>query len=150
MAVVMNNIMLKSTFSGMNVNTNKTVKKYVCNNYKRRINTIMKATNSKDDNVSLNFSSWAPEVINSRCAMIGVTSGVLNEFYTGNDFVQQFQHNFPVFVLVSLLVTLGTFKTGKPETDQSGVFTPEAELLNGRVAMLAIASKLLIDYTSTF
>tara|TARA_Y100000389_G_scaffold176777_1_gene188528 strand:- start:242 stop:490 length:249 start_codon:yes stop_codon:yes gene_type:complete len=81
--------------------------------------------------------------------MVGVTSGVLNEFYTDNNFVQQFQHNFPVFILVSLLVTLGTFKTGKPESDESGVFTPEAELLNGRVAMLAIASKLLIDYTST-
>ncbi len=77
------------------------------------------------------------EKLNGRCAMQG-TLWAAGEAMTGN-------HQFDAlyFSLVTGAVALGTAITYDEESDLSySVFTPEAELDNGRLAMLGMGAYL--------
>lgn len=75
------------------------------------------------------------EKLNGRCAMQGVLWSAA-EAITGN-------HQFDALYLVGVTgaVALGTAITYDPDEELSySVFTPEAELLNGRGAMIGMAA----------
>lgn len=99
---------------------------------------------------SLKFNSWAPELINGRCAMLGYVAGYGYEALMHESFVSQAQEYWWAFVVVSILVTLGTLKTGKPTKECVMVngLTPEAELFNGRAAMIGFASTLAFELST--
>jgi hypothetical protein len=106
-------------------------------------------TNSTTKKNALNFNNWAPELINARCAMIGIVSGYGYELINDKTFTEQFIDLYPYFFVVSVLVTIGTLKAGKPildKTNKNFIFTPEAELLNGRIAMIAFLSTVVNEY----
>ena len=81
------------------------------------------------------------EKLNGRCAMQGVLWSAA-EAITGN-------HQFDALYLVGVTgaVALGTAITFDDENDLSySIFTPEAELNNGRLAMLGMAGLAITNY----
>lgn len=82
------------------------------------------------------------EKLNGRLAMQGVTWGTINQFMLHEGGIQQQiqdPHNLMTAAAVTTLVALGTSVTQNDEDHESYfAWTPEAELLNGRAAMMAI------------
>ncbi|PNW72174.1 hypothetical protein CHLRE_16g679250v5 [Chlamydomonas reinhardtii] len=106
----------------------------------------------KDYRVSLfdamKFNGPAPELINGRLAMLGLVAGAWEEAHgAGQTFAQQ-AAQLPlaellllgVWVYASLVPIL---KGAKMEA--FGMFTPRAEITNGRAAMLALGVLLLLE-----
>ena len=87
------------------------------------------------------------EKINGRCAMIGFTSALAEELVTGHTLTDQFMDNIPLVVITSALVTLGTASNPKDEGIIRGQFKPDVEELNGRLAMIGMASLFLSETT---
>ena len=87
------------------------------------------------------------EKVNGRVAMIGFTSAMAEELINGHPLVDQFMDNVPLVVITSALVTLGTASNPKDEGVGIKGFTRETEELNGRIAMLGMASLLLTETT---
>lgn len=87
------------------------------------------------------------EKVNGRLAMIGFTSAMAEEIVNGHPLVTQFVDNIPLVVIASALVTLGTASNPKDEGEGIVGFTPETEELNGRLAMLGIASLFITETT---
>jgi hypothetical protein len=85
------------------------------------------------------------ERVNGRAAMIGFTSAVIDEVMTGNPISTQFHDNVGLSVAVASLAFLGTAANPKDEGYVQGFWKPETELLNGRLAMVGIASLLLTE-----
>jgi len=85
---------------------------------------------------AMRFRGIAPETINSRLAMIGVTTGFLTKWITGeNTFSQYAAAPLPViltfitFIVASLIpITKGV----TPEKAAYGIWQPKAEIYNGR------------------
>ena len=96
------------------------------------------------------FNSWAPELINGRCAMIGFVSGYGYEIVNNESLYQQFQDMYPYFVAVYVLIAIATLKSGKPTSEDVKIngLTPEAELFNGRAAMLGVSGTILYEMLS--
>lgn len=95
---------------------------------------------------AMRFKSAAPEIINCRLAMLGVVSGLAAEKVSGLNVFQQVQSApvavaaaWAVFIVASLVPIL----RGQPRTNTKGplsnLFTPDAELYNGRLAMIGFA-----------
>ena len=81
------------------------------------------------------------EKLNGRLAMQGVTWGAINQIVLHEGGVQQQiqdPHNILTLGAVTALVSLGTSVTQNNEHESYFAWTPEAELLNGRAAMLAM------------
>jgi hypothetical protein len=87
------------------------------------------------------------EKINGRCAMIGFTSALAEELVTGHTLTEQFMDNIPLVVITASLVTLGTASNPRDEGIIRGQFKPDVEELNGRLAMVGMASLLLSEAT---
>ena len=85
------------------------------------------------------------ERVNGRAAMIGFTSAVIDEVMTGNSIGTQFHDNIGLSVAVASLVFLGTAANSKDEGYVQGFWKPETELVNGRLAMVGIASLFLTE-----
>ena len=85
------------------------------------------------------------ERVNGRAAMIGFTSAVIDEVMTGNSISTQFHDNIGLSIAVASLAFLGTAANPKDEGYVQGFWKPETELLNGRLAMVGIASLLLTE-----
>ena len=122
----------------------------VCRNSSNQVSTpSFKARTQKVYN-DMKINSWAPELINGRCAMLGYVAGYGYEFVNDESFLNQSLEYWPAFVIVSLLVTIATLNTGKPTTEDVEIngLTPEAELFNGRAAMIGITSTLLYELMS--
>ena len=85
------------------------------------------------------------ERVNGRAAMIGFTSAVIDEVMTGNSISTQFHDNIGLSIAVTSLAFLGTAVNPKDEGYVQGFWKPETELLNGRLAMVGIASLLLTE-----
>ena len=146
---------IQSKFSQKNTNTqfnNKSLR------FSAKKRVLTKCTNVQDDKNNsgvvpkgvdvMRFDSWAPELINGRCAMLGYVAGYGYEAVTHESLSSQSQDYWPYFVTVSVLVTILTLNTGKPtkEDVQVSGLTPDAELFNGRAAMIGIASTLLYEF----
>ena len=101
-------------------------------------------SNIRDD---MKITSWAPELINGRCAMLGYGAGYGYEIVKHESLSNQFVDYWPCFAAVALVTTFATLKTGKPNLTDVKIngLTPDAELFNGRAAMIGISSTLLYE-----
>jgi len=95
---------------------------------------------------AMRFKGAAPEVINSRLAMLGFVLAVGLEAITGKNVIEQVQSwplataaVFGTFIVASLIPIL----RGVPRKDGLGPFTAKAEILNGRVAMVGFTGLVL-------
>lgn len=96
---------------------------------------------SKNPNDSKRAIAHVAEKLNGRLAMQGVTWGTINQFMLHEGGIQQQiqdPHNLMTAAAVTTLVSLGTSVTQNEEQSYFS-WTPDAELLNGRIAMLAMA-----------
>ncbi len=79
------------------------------------------------------------EVLNGRAAMQGVLWGSLNWVMTGENIIQQIED--PMYAIaasgvVTTLALASLFTAENFSAEKIGAFTPDAELKNGRLAML--------------
>lgn len=94
------------------------------------------------------FSGPAPELVNGRLAMLGVVAALGAEFASGESVLQQLSEaTVPIaitFVAFSVASLVPIFKGANPK-EAFGPFTPQAELVNGRAAMIGAAALLSIE-----
>ena len=79
------------------------------------------------------------EVLNGRAAMQGVLWGSLNWMMTGENVIQQIEDPLYAIAASGVVTTLAWASMITSEnfsTEKIGAFTPDAELKNGRLAML--------------
>ena len=93
------------------------------------------------------FSGPAPELVNGRLAMLAVVAAIGAELSSGETVLRQLADEptaimltFITFTVASLIPLLSSTKR-----EAFAFFTPEAEMLNGRAAMLGLASLLVIE-----
>jgi len=93
----------------------------------------------------MRFNGAGPEVINSRLAMIGCVTAIAAELSTHTTVAQQVA-SAPLLVAgVGILFTVASLIPmikGVPRKGNS-IFTSDAEIINGRVAMLGFAGIIL-------
>ena len=109
---------------------------------KKNIDPMLETNNRFLKSINeLQFNNWAPEVINGRCAMLGMVSGIGYEMTTGTNILDQ-PYVWVSLWLSSLIITFASVYAGDPKLSlfhyNNKPFTHEAELLNGRVAMLGV------------
>jgi len=85
------------------------------------------------------------ERVNGRCAMIGFSAAVAEEFVTHQPVMEQFMDNVGLAVTVIGLVIVGTASNPKDEGFLWGVFNRQAEIINGRAAMIGLISLLISE-----
>ncbi|KAJ9536965.1 hypothetical protein OSB04_029698 [Centaurea solstitialis] len=98
----------------------------------------------------LAFSGPAPERINGRLAMIGFVSAMAVELSSGQDvFTQISNGGVTVFVATSVLLSMASlvplFKGVSVQSKSDGIMTSDAELWNGRFAMLGLVGLALTE-----
>ena len=79
------------------------------------------------------------EVLNGRAAMQGILWGSLNWMMTGENVIQQIEDPLYAIAATGVVTTLALaslFTAENFSTEKIGAFTPDAELKNGRLAML--------------
>ncbi|KAK9807562.1 hypothetical protein WJX72_002611 [[Myrmecia] bisecta] len=101
---------------------------------------------------AMRFRGSAPELINSRLAMLGVIAGFVTEKVTGETVFEQVGKAPGPISLVFLAITVASLipiVRGVPRKTSNGL-TPTAEIWNGRVAMVGFASLLATDAWQLF
>jgi len=101
----------------------------------------------------LAFSGPAPERINGRLAMIGFVAAMAVELSKGQDLFSQISNGgVSWFVGTSILLSVASliplFKGVSAESKSEGVMTSDAEMWNGRFAMLGLVSLALTEFVS--
>lgn len=96
----------------------------------------------------MNFGGSAPEITNGRLAMIGFLAAVGAELSSGESVLRQLgdeptliNMTFLLFIAASLIPAFTNTKA-----QAFGPFTPNAELLNGRAAMIGFAALLGVEF----
>ena len=95
---------------------------------------------------------YVAEVINMRAAMGGFAAGAANEITTGKTILEQVYDpacmlNASLFVGLTALGTAFTINNRlSKESEEYGPFTPEAETVNGRVAMIGAVGLAALPY----
>lgn len=120
---------------------------------KRSVGVAVSASENTDTEsiaTTMRFDSWAPELINGRCAMLGYVAGYGYEAVTNESFLPQAHQYWWAFVVVSVLVTIATLQTGRPTKESVSIngLTLEAELFNGRAAMVGFACTLIYELST--
>ena len=121
---------------------------------KRSETSSKKSTDSFKD--TMGFAGWAPEVINCRAGMIAFVSALGAEVnaYNHPSFASQAHDHVFSVVFASVLITAATFMpamqneknyTSKPSSKPYGIFTPEAELTNGRLAIVGFFAAMVAE-----
>lgn len=109
----------------------------------------------EDGNIStsslMKFDGPAPETINSRLAMVGITWALVAEILTGQSVVEQvtegrgliwFLFVVPVFIAASLIPM---YNRESPDSRRNGPFNAKAERWNGRAAMVGLIALLITE-----
>ena len=99
----------------------------------------------------LAFSGPGPERINGRLAMIGFVSAMAVELSNGQDvFAQISNGGIPWFLGTSFVLTYASliplFKGISVESKSDGLMTLDAEMWNGRFAMLGLVALAFTKY----
>ncbi|KAG6766154.1 hypothetical protein POTOM_030221 [Populus tomentosa] len=99
------------------------------------------------------FSGPAPERINGRLAMIGFVAAMAVELSKGQDLFSQISNGgVSWFVGTSILLSVASliplFKGVSAESRSEGVMTSDAEMWNGRFAMLGLVALACTEYVS--
>lgn len=91
--------------------------------------------------------SGAPEIINGRLAMLGFVAAVGAELASGESVLRQWAEEptginitFLLFIAASLIPAFM-----RKNNESLGPFTPAAEMLNGRAAMIGFAALLAVE-----
>ncbi|KAF9603712.1 hypothetical protein IFM89_037475 [Coptis chinensis] len=97
------------------------------------------------------FSGAAPERINGRLAMIGFVSAIAAELTIGDDVVAQLANGgFGLFVGTTVLLSMASLvpliKGVSVESKSNGVMTSDAEMWNGRFAMLGLVALVFTEF----
>jgi hypothetical protein len=93
------------------------------------------------------FSGPAPELINSRLAMLGFVAALGSELASDESVLTQWASEPTLISLTFALIAAASFPpllAGRTN-EKLGPFTPEAEKLNGRAAMIGFAALLVIE-----
>lgn len=97
----------------------------------------------------MDFDGMAPETINGRLAMMGIVPYMVIKATTESTMLDQFNQNSFLIVLSSVAIAMGSLvvmaKNIQPKDEEIGIFNAKAELTNGRVAMIGIASALIVE-----
>ncbi|KAG6530847.1 early light-induced protein 1, chloroplastic-like [Zingiber officinale] len=99
----------------------------------------------------LAFSGPGPERINGRLAMIGFASAIAVELARGDDLAAQLMNGgLPWFAGTAALLSAASLvpllKGVSAQSKSGGVMTADAELWNGRFAMLGIVALAFTEY----
>lgn len=99
----------------------------------------------------LAFSGPAPERINGRLAMVGFVSAMGVELARGDDVVAQLMNGgLPWFVGTTVLLSIASlvplFKGVSVQSMSDGLMTSDAELWNGRFAMLGLVALVFTEF----
>ncbi|KAI8566307.1 hypothetical protein RHMOL_Rhmol02G0030400 [Rhododendron molle] len=99
----------------------------------------------------LAFSGPGPERINGRLAMVGFVAAIAVELYKGEDvFAQIFNGGIPWFLLTTGVLSVASLiplSSGVSVESRSKPFwSSDAEMLNGRFAMLGLVALALTEY----
>lgn len=99
----------------------------------------------------LAFNGPAPERINGRLAMIGFVAAMAVEISKGQDVFSQISNGgITWFLGTSLVLSLASliplFKGVSVESKSEGLMTSDAELWNGRFAMLGLIALAFTEY----
>ena len=106
---------------------------------------------------TMGFAGWAPEVVNGRVAPLAFVAGVGAEAVTGETLPAQFHDHVFSLAFVSTLVFLASFAPGfmaktytsEPSTKGAfGPFSPDTELVHGRLAMVGLAAAFYLEATT--
>ena len=124
--------------------TKLNIRRRTRSSYKVRSSNEPSTEPSAEPPVSTSIEPFNPktrfaEVLNGRAAMQGVLWGSLNWMMTGENVIQQIED--PVYAIaatgvVTTLALASLFTAENFSTEKIGAFTPEAEIKNGRLAML--------------
>ncbi|KAK3042212.1 hypothetical protein RJ639_001332 [Escallonia herrerae] len=99
----------------------------------------------------LAFSGRAPEIINGRLAMIGFVAAIGAELASGEDVFQQLANSgIPAFLGTSIVLSAASlvplFKGVSVGSKSDGFMTSNAELWNGRSAMLGLVALAFTEF----
>ncbi|KAJ6796983.1 early light-induced protein 1, chloroplastic-like [Iris pallida] len=99
----------------------------------------------------LAFSGPAPERINGRLAMVGFVSAVAVELARGDDLAAQLSNGgLPWFVLTGAVFSAASliplFNGVSVQSKSSGFMNADAEMWNGRFAMLGLVALAFTEY----
>ncbi|KAH8931659.1 hypothetical protein BDL97_19G033100 [Sphagnum fallax] len=105
-----------------------------------------------DPSSVMKFDGPAPETINSRLAMLGLTWALISEVVTGQSLIQQVTEGKGLiwFLFVSPIIIGATlipiFSRGEsPDSRKAGPFDAKAERWNGRAAMIGLVSLIATE-----
>jgi hypothetical protein len=124
--------------------TKLNIRRRTRSSYKVRSSSEPSTEPSVEPPVSTSIEPFNPktrfaEVLNGRAAMQGVLWGSLNWMMTGENVIQQIEDPAYAIAATGVVTTLALaslFTAENFSTDKIGAFTPEAEIKNGRLAML--------------
>ncbi|PRQ25700.1 putative chlorophyll A-B binding protein [Rosa chinensis] len=100
------------------------------------------------------FNGPAPERINGRLAMVGFVAALAVELSKGQDVFAQISNGpgVPLFIGTSILLSVASLvpllKGVTVESKSDGIFTSDAELWNGRLAMLGLVALAFTEYVT--